>query len=53
MYDVMPYYLAKILSELPSFIVPPVLFSVITFFGIGYTQGVDLFFKYYLNNVMG
>ena len=53
MYDVLPYYLAKIIAELPSFVVPPLIFSIITFFGIGFTRGVDLFFKFYLNNLMG
>ena len=38
MYGVLPYYLAKILSELPSFIVPPTWFTLITFFGIGFTH---------------
>jgi len=41
MYDVLPYYVAKIMSELPSFIVPPMIFSLITFFGIGFTQSVE------------
>ena len=43
MYGVLPYYLAKIMSELPSFIVPPTLFTLITFFGIGFTRTADNF----------
>ena len=45
----MPYYLAKILSELPSFILPPLLFTLIIFFGVGFTRLVEQFFMFYLN----
>lgn len=37
MYGVAPYFFAKILAELPSFVIPPALFILITFFSIGFT----------------
>jgi len=49
MYDVFPYYAAKVISELPSFIIPPLLFTLITYFGIGFTQSVEQFFLFALN----
>mmetsp|Transcript_42615 Transcript_42615/g.56252 ORF Transcript_42615/g.56252 Transcript_42615/m.56252 type:complete len:110 (-) Transcript_42615:406-735(-) len=52
MYGVLPYYLAKILSDLPSFIVPPTLFTIITFFGIGFTRSTEQFFIFLLNASM-
>ena len=52
MYDVVPYFLAKVLSELPSFVVPPMFFVLITFFSVGYTQSVELYFMFSLNAVL-
>ena len=51
MYDVVPYYLSKILSELPSFIVPPIIGTVITFFSFGFTREDGNFFKFALNAI--
>ena len=51
MYDVVPYYLSKILSELPSFVVPPLIATVITFFAYGFTLTTENFFKFLLNSI--
>lgn len=48
MYDVLPYYLAKILAEIPVFIFVPLLFNLITFWLIGYNQTVEQFMKFWL-----
>lgn len=41
MYGVVPYFFAKILAELPAFIVPPALFILITFFSVGFNETVE------------
>lgn len=51
MYDVVPYYLSKILSELPSFVFPPIMLTLITFFSIGFTRSYENFFMFALNAV--
>lgn len=51
MYDVVPYYLSKILAELPSFVIPPILAMLITFFSIGFTRSYENFFMFVLNAV--
>ena len=38
MYGVVPYYLAKIVSDIPSFLIIPVVFTSITYFSIGLTK---------------
>lgn len=47
MYGVFPYFVAKILAELPSFIVPPALFTLITFFGVGFTRDEENYFTFW------
>lgn len=47
MYGVFPYFVAKILAELPSFIIPPAWFTLITFFGIGFTKDVENYFTFW------
>ena len=36
MYDVVPYFLAKTIADLPAFIIVPFVFNAITYFAIGY-----------------
>jgi len=52
MYCVTAYFCAKILSELPSFVVPPAFYILITYFSIGFTESYEEFFKFLLNAVM-
>lgn len=35
LYDVTPYFLGKVLAELPFSILDPILFSVLTYWAIG------------------
>ena len=44
MYGVLPYFIAKILAELPVFIIVPLIFNAITYFSIGYNRIVEQFF---------
>ena len=44
MYNVLPYYCAKILSDVPSFVVVPIVFTAITYFSIGLTKDTVQFF---------
>ena len=52
MYGVLPYFVAKILSDLPSFIWPPTIFALITFFGVGFTNEEGNFFIFWANIIM-
>ena len=57
MYGVFPYYIAKILAEIPVFLIVPMIFTAITFFSIGFTNEDGRFFQFYitlmLNTVCG
>ena len=46
MYGVLPYFIAKILAELPVFIIVPLIFNAITYFSIGYNRIVEQFFMF-------
>ena len=35
MYNVLPYYLSKVLSEIPGFIIVPMIYTLITFWSVG------------------
>ena len=47
MYTVLPYYAAKIISDIPVFAIVPMLFNLITFFAIGFTRETFIFFGFY------
>lgn len=44
----MPYYFARSLLELPLFLLLPLLFSAIVYFGVGLTVSAAQFFKFFL-----
>jgi len=48
MYDVLPYFVAKILSDCPGFIIVPLVFNLITFWLIGFESSVDQFLQFWL-----
>ena len=52
MYTVFPYYIAKILSDVPVFLIVPMIFTLITFFAIGFTRQVDIFFGFFISLAM-
>lgn len=52
MYTVFPYYIAKVLSDIPVFLVVPMIFTLITFFSIGFTRQVNIFFGVYVSLAM-
>ena len=41
MYNVLPYYLSKVLSEIPGFIIVPMIYTLITFWSVGYTTSAE------------
>lgn len=41
MYDVVPYYLAKVVADTPAFIIVPTVFTSITYFMIGYNDEAE------------
>ena len=49
MYDVVPYYFAKTIAEIPVFTIIPMIFCAITYFLVGYNDITEQFFKFYLN----
>lgn len=48
MYKVAPYYMAKIIAELPIQCLTPMIYLIITYFGIGMTVTAGQFFYAYL-----
>ena len=48
MYNVYTYYGAKVLADVPGFIIAPTFFILITFFAVGYTKSVEQFFQFVL-----
>ena len=48
MYDVVPYYFAKTIAEIPVFTIIPLVFTAITYFMIGYNDSMEQFFKFVL-----
>lgn len=44
MYGVLPYYLAKVLSDIPGFLIVPTAFIAITYFSVGLTSDATIFF---------
>ena len=38
MYNVLPYYVAKMLAELPVFVAVPLIFNAVTYFMIGFNK---------------
>lgn len=41
MYDVVPYYLAKIIGDIPGFLIVPTIFCAITYFLMGFNDNVE------------
>ena len=52
MYDVVPYYFAKLIAEIPVFTIIPVIFTAITYYMVGYNDIREQFFKFVLNYMM-
>ena len=48
MYDVGPYYLPKIIVEIPITSILPMIFALIVYFKMGLTITVSQFFYFYL-----
>ena len=46
MYNVVPYYVAKLLSEIPIFVIVPLVFNLIYYFMVGFNKDVEQFFKF-------
>ena len=44
MYDVVPYYFAKTIAEIPVFTIIPLIFTAITYFLVGYNDNTTQFF---------
>ena len=51
MYGVIPYYFAKLISDIPGFLIVPTAFIAITYFAVGLTKGADLFFMFVLTAI--
>jgi len=46
MYGVLPYYLTKMLVDLPCQIILPILYTVITYWGMGLRNETESFFLF-------
>ena len=47
MYNVFPYYIAKLLGDIPGFIIGPLIFCLWTYFTIGFQLSAEQFFGYW------
>ena len=52
MYTVFPYYAAKVLADIPTFIIVPFIYTVLTYYTIGFTISSELFFGFFLTIVL-
>jgi len=48
MYDVFPYYLTKVMLEMPVMLITPILMLALTYFGVNFRRDPDSFFMFYL-----
>lgn len=48
MYNVGPYFSAKVITEIPIMIIQPLLYAIINYFGVGLTVTAGQFFYFYL-----
>ena len=51
MYDVVPYYFAKTIAEIPVFTIIPLIFTSITYYMVGYNDLTEQFFKFVLTYI--
>jgi len=52
MYTVFPYFIAKVLADLPAFLIVPFVYTVMTYFTIGFTISASQFFGFYASLAM-
>ena len=52
MYDVLPYYMAKLLSDVPGFLIVPTIYTLIVYWAVGYTRSVEQFFSFALMSIL-
>lgn len=52
MYGVLPYFLGKWIMDMPALLGTPLIFEIITYFGIGLTWDAGKFFYFFLINAM-
>ena len=48
LYGVCPYFLTRVLVEMPLTLIVPLLFTALVYFAIGFTTSVTHFFEFYL-----
>jgi len=48
MYTVFPYYAAKVLADIPTFIIVPLIYTLMTYYTIGFTISTEIFFGFFL-----
>ena len=47
-YSVFPYYITKVMVDMPPMIIVPMILSLITYWGVGFENTAEQFFKFYL-----
>lgn len=48
MYSVLAYFNSKTLTELPLTLITPLIYSIIVYFGMGFTNTAEQFFTFYI-----
>ena len=48
LYGVIPYYFAKLITEIPVLILTPLIYSSMIYFAVGLERSPDQFFMFYL-----
>ena len=49
MYGILPYYLTKLMIDIPLLIVTPLIIMAITYYPVGFYRNVDAFLYFYLS----
>ena len=48
MYDIMPYYMTKLMIDMPLMILTPLLMETICFWAVGFKKGPVTYFSMFL-----
>jgi ABC-type multidrug transport system permease subunit len=52
MYTVLPYYLAKVLADIPAYVIVPFIYTTICYFTIGFTISTEIYFGFLITMIL-
>ena len=48
MYGILPYYMTKLIIDMPLMIITPLLMETLVYWAVGFRHGANSFFSFYL-----